>query len=1627
MAASAYKGLTIRIGADTTRLASALRGANSVIYKTEGELRKLSKAAKIDPGNNGVVKAQIGAIANEATASAAKLDTLKRSIEEMRSQASKSDSSATLGQLVDTTENAALAAENAKERYNSLTNEIARVSDSIEELSGINLSEAIRQGGHEYESELKNLRDWAKGNQDAVEAWGEKNDTTLHSTINYLEQLRDTWTEASNEFEDAKMVEALHNAGVEATVTEANINGLSRTMAEINSASDFAKSGAFDGINSRMTMLNAATETATDRFRRLDAAFRENPKNIGLAVDRAKALADATEIAKQKSETLKQKIASYKDAGFDKVASGIGNVTLELEQSKQAFSESEAALRKLEGELDNAQKHYQRLLEVDGSGKGSMPDDLNEAAERCSKLEEALDEAKRARQDALDRFDTAKACSELQEMETSVRDVETELKTLESSSFPGVTTAAVNAASEIGDLMREAGQKIVQASDDIDSAYRDMRKTVDGTEEQYKALYDAAMKYSQTHVTSADTMLEMEALAGQVGISADALQNFSEVAANLDVATDIDADEIALKMGQIVNVMGDLDEGNVQGFADALVDLGNHMPAQESAIMQIAQRLSSVADVAGFTTPEVLGWAAAIASTGQRSEAAATGISTTISTIQKAVSSGGDDLELFASTAHMSAEEFAASWRDRPTDALRAFIGGIDELGEDSLGRLEDLGIEGVRITQTLLGLSSTVENVDKAIDISQGAWDGFIDGTSGIGAAAEEAERKAKGFSGSLAKLENSAQVLAASFGPALVPYLDAGAAALNALTGFVNSLDDDTRSLAVGVGGLFAAFAVAQPIMTAFGGNFKTMITGSVGGAVKTFVNVKNGIGDLGAAFSLLANGDVATLGEAFATAEGGVSGFGAALSFMLTPVGATVTALGALAALVGGYYVSNMMEAKKHSDDYTEALLGIQSATKDLGRDLATSSKDIKGYGDEWSAARVKMDEYLDTVKNHTEANQSTRDSMNESLGMLSKYQEVIDNAVGKGDKFTGSVGELQWALDGLAEITGETYDINDVLAGSYKDAEGNAIDLKDAIDKLIESKKREAKLNALEDIYSETYKGQMESKLAVDQARKALSDYVDMKRDAAKESGAYTNEVQFTKALKDSDEGYQKRRQDLAELRTAYREYGEQLEMVSKEMSGVADASAYLDGSGYGVREGVMQTNRVMHEALESIMGLSDDGIRGLAQSLEWAGVSEEQFANMSGSAFKQLVDQAGGDIGTLVTLIAEYNDTDFEEKSANVTFDENGWAYINDVHVRWDESAGEWKPVTLKADSSGVSEGIDEAKGEAESAEASIDVTADTSEAEAQAAETKEKIESEPIEQTVTTKQDGDVSTATNGVPSETEVKVIVATDTSALDELNATLEQVQQERPVNVTVTADTSAAGGVIEALASIPEVKPVRIIAKQTGISAAAKNVKALADSAGKMNDTRASFTASGNAATSKTPANNIAALNNAAKGMSNKTASYSAVGNVVSSSTAADRIWNLVNAASNMKSKTITLTTNNVVTQTIRPGRSATGAYIPYDRMPKHAAGIFTRPTLTNIGWVGEDGAELYSGNSLVPLTNRKYSMPYINDISDAVAKKLGDQQQGPSISITVNGVSGPDETADAIERKLRLLGF
>ena len=77
MAGAAIKGITIEIGANTTKLSSALNQANKAINTTQSELRRVEKALKFEPGNTALLADKMAMLGEKADAARGKVEMLK--------------------------------------------------------------------------------------------------------------------------------------------------------------------------------------------------------------------------------------------------------------------------------------------------------------------------------------------------------------------------------------------------------------------------------------------------------------------------------------------------------------------------------------------------------------------------------------------------------------------------------------------------------------------------------------------------------------------------------------------------------------------------------------------------------------------------------------------------------------------------------------------------------------------------------------------------------------------------------------------------------------------------------------------------------------------------------------------------------------------------------------------------------------------------------------------------------------------------------------------------------------------------------------------------------------------------------------------------------------------------------------------------------------------------------------------------------------------------------------------------------------------------------------------------------------------------------------------------------------
>lgn len=306
----------------------------------------------------------------------------------------------------------------------------------------------------------------------------------------------------------------------------------------------------------------------------------------------------------------------------------------------------------------------------------------------------------------------------------------------------------------------------------FESAFADVRKTVDGTDEELAILEDrlrgmATDKNNPLAAldNAAVTLFEIAALGGQLGIATSDLEQFVQVVGNLTVASDLSAESAAEFIARFANVTG-MPVSDYQAFSDAIVTLGNNMALKESDLTTFANRISGLSSF-GFTPDQILAYAAAMGSLGLNAEAGGTALTTAVNKIVT-IAGNEEEMAAFADALGLTADEFSDLAMTNTPQALLDFINAYSQLGTaDRLQFNEDFGFDPVRMSELLLRLSEGSDVLATALGLSEDAFDGN-------GAAMDEAKAKADTLEGRFEVLQNNLKDLSAIIGEIFVPILN-------------------------------------------------------------------------------------------------------------------------------------------------------------------------------------------------------------------------------------------------------------------------------------------------------------------------------------------------------------------------------------------------------------------------------------------------------------------------------------------------------------------------------------------------------------------------------------------------------------------------------------------------------------------------------------------------------------------------------------------------------------------------------------------------------------------------------------------------------------------------------------
>ena len=604
-----------------------------------------------------------------------------------------------------------------------------------------------------------------------------------------------------------------------------------------------------------------------------------------------------------------------------------------------------------------------------------------------------------------------------------------------------------------------------------ESNIANIKKVVkDLSDDTIKSLKDIAV---QTGV-SFDEISDYASMAGTLGIAEKDISTFAKTMTDLNTATSgaISGEEGAKSVARFLNIVK-VGTEETSNFGSALTGVADKFATTADEVLATSSAMAGLANVFNVDQYDIIGISAVLQSLGVSSAVSASSMTKTFQTIQMAVEEGEEDLEEFATTAGMSAKEFAEAWENKPMEAMLAFADGLqgkvfkeindaiqtnsDKLesyanvlgmtkeqfvtafNKDNVGTvnqyadalsnlnddensaikiLDDLGLSGVRYSQTLLKLSGNGEKVKSAINDANKAWSENTALTDKANTIYETTDARLKGAKESLMQ---SAAVL----GDSLLPVIDDVTDGVKSFSKWFANLDESSRKAIVGVTAFTATLAPTAKGISAVTGGISSMIGGYKSLRKWTIENKNN-----------------------LQTLTSSCGGF-------VDMTGKIISSLNPVVLLLGGATVATVALYNAMSKSRSTVFEANQEILDSIGRISEATAESTNTRLNEISNLEFSMNTEKDTIDS-----------------LIEKYYEEKR----AGQDTTATKEQIGKAIDDLnANLDGSNvhWDTN---TGKIVDQNGKVVDLKNSINDLIETKQREVLMAEYSDAYDEALEKQ-----------------------------------------------------------------------------------------------------------------------------------------------------------------------------------------------------------------------------------------------------------------------------------------------------------------------------------------------------------------------------------------------------------------------------------------------------------------------------------------------------------------------------------------------------------------------
>lgn len=555
----------------------------------------------------------------------------------------------------------------------------------------------------------------------------------------------------------------------------------------------------------------------------------------------------------------------------------------------------------------------------------------------------------------------------------------------------------------------------------------------------------------------------------------------------------------------------------------------------------------------------------------------------------------------------------------------RGVAGVMDAFGQDRIsGALNDVrkGINAVFGKDDTEGIRSFAAEVAPAIS---DVWDQMVEGAAGLSAKVGPPLQELVTTVGevvaqllpSIGEIVGGVAEGVASFASAVMPIVST---TLPAVADIVSAIAEPVAAIAPAVGIFFSLKGAAEGLAPV----------------------AKLAAGGLGEIAGIAAGAGLDTLAEGFLGAAGGAETFAGVLG---GPLGLAL--VGGVAAI--GAYAAKHIEAMEDTQRFYDSVASIGDVAETAGNGLAVGAQAVTDFGGEAARARPDIEGLEQSINDYLGAIGRIQDDASGQIGLLGQYKMVIDEMAGQGEASAGDMAKLEWALEGIEQATGQAYDASTVLKGSYEDEAGAIHNVRDEIDQLISKRQEELRMDALKEMYTETYKLQAEAALELSRAE---ADY------AQRHEAWVQGYISYGHTAAEAEEAWRKSQENttggvlenLNKASNAYHTVTDELGQIEAMMGQAAEATENVNNKLFDW----INANPLASSSLNDLKVNVGD----FSKALEDAGVKTDDLANMGEMDFMRLVNSCNGDIDQMVSKIVEYNAVQVSAKNGKITIDYN---------------------------------------------------------------------------------------------------------------------------------------------------------------------------------------------------------------------------------------------------------------------------------------------------------------------------------------------------------------------------------